>query len=241
MDTHYTHYTHYHKLSASLMQNQDSPLKLLRLPSLDGEAYELVAALPPGLSVEAGVALANQIILEANLEDHINNGVCDDDLPVESSIKRRLQAHGFSFPEVGVTQCWDEFDANLAGEAGSEPTEQEGEQVWKAVLYLDGQSVLGEWVGLANSANEVREAVMDLFWDPRLDAGDACPTLHLEKPGEGLTGPFEILVDGDQYNSVPSLITAFNLADLMRETTKSRVTVEFQGEELFGLAGLERA
>lgn len=220
------------------MNNPDSTLKLLRLPSLDGAAYELLAVLPAGMSVDDGLSLANQIILEANREDHVNEGTCDDGLPVETSIKNRLRANGFLFPEVGVTQCWDEYSEYSHVVTTVAPEPEEGERVWKATLYLDGQSVLGEWVGLARSANEVRKAVMDLYWDPRLDAGDAHPTIHLEKPGEGLPGPFEVLIDGGHYDSVPGMVTAFNLADIMRETTKGRVTAEFEGEELFGLAGL---
>jgi hypothetical protein len=225
-------------MSDNPMQNPDSTLKLLRRPSIDGEEYELVAVLPAGMSVDEGVTLANQIILEANREDHVNEGSCDDGLPVETSIKNRLQAKGFAFPDVGVTQCWDEYNEYAEVETIVAPSPEEGEKVWRATLSLDGQSTLGEWVGLARSANEVRNTVMELYWDPRLDAGDAHPTIHLEKPGEGLPGPFEVLIDGGYYDSVPDMVRAFNLADLMRETTAGRVTVEFENVELFGLAGL---
>lgn len=81
--------------------------QLIRLPSIE-DGYDLYAIPPVGMSVQEAVAAANEIIKAANIEDHVNDGVCDDGLSVMENIQRRLGELGFVFPEIVDTLKWDD-------------------------------------------------------------------------------------------------------------------------------------
>lgn len=83
----------------------------IRLPSKDGHGeYDLYANTPDNMSVVEAVRYTNQVIYEANKEDHESeDGVCLGGNSVEDNIRRRLTEAGFSFFELVNILDWDAY------------------------------------------------------------------------------------------------------------------------------------
>lgn len=91
-------------------QLPERPQAIVRLPSCDGSQYDRFTVLPAGLSMTSAIAAANVAIQQANKEDHDSaDGTCADGDAVESNVRRRLEALGFSFLPVENTNNWDEY------------------------------------------------------------------------------------------------------------------------------------
>ena len=72
--------------------------------------YDRFTVLPAGLSLASAIAAANEAIQQANKEDHDSeDGTCADGDNVEGNVRRRLEALGFSFLPVEITNCWDQY------------------------------------------------------------------------------------------------------------------------------------
>jgi hypothetical protein len=83
----------------------------IQLPSQDGHGENaLYANIPGNMSVKDAVRFANQVIYEANKEDHESEaGVCLDGESVESNVRRRLTEAGFVFFDLACTLEWDAY------------------------------------------------------------------------------------------------------------------------------------
>ena len=91
-------------------QLPERPQAIVRLPSSDDSQYDRFTVLPAGLSLASAIAAANEAIQQANKEDHDSeDGVCADGDNVEGNVRRRLEALGFSFLPVEITNCWDQY------------------------------------------------------------------------------------------------------------------------------------
>lgn len=86
---------------------------VIRLPSTDGHGeYDFHVVVPAGVQTQTALDQINDIIHEANREDHDNDGVCLDGLSVGENIKRRVADLGFTFLQsLDSTRCWDEYDS----------------------------------------------------------------------------------------------------------------------------------
>lgn len=86
--------------------------------------------------------------------------------------------------------------------------------VWRATLYLDGQSVIGApRIALRLDKRDLREAMLDEYWDDRLNATEATPTVHIEQLDDGtLTGPFEVWIEDCVVGTYDSMAVAVNQA-----------------------------
>lgn len=86
--------------------------------------------------------------------------------------------------------------------------------VWRATLYLDGQSVIGvPRIALRLDKRDLREAMLDEYWDDRLDATEATPTVHIEQLDDGTyTGPFSVVIDDCIVGTYDSMAVAVEKA-----------------------------
>jgi hypothetical protein len=116
-----------------------------------------------------------------------------------------------------------------------------GPHVWRAALYLDGQTVLGEpRIAVSASKTEVRQLMLDEYWDPRLDSADATPVLHIEQLDDGShKGPFRLVQDGEaQWEVFDQLLAAARWADIRCKhgfslCEESVAVIDADDEELF--------
>lgn len=88
---------------------------LLRFPSSESAGYDIQAFIPVEMAFGDALAMANQVIYEANKQDNDSGGEgCLDGLCVQESIQSRLCQLGFRFVEAQkeTTMEWDSFDPN---------------------------------------------------------------------------------------------------------------------------------
>ena len=91
-------------------QLPERPQAIIRLPSEDESQYDRFAVLPEGISLSSAIEAANAAIKDVNKEDHDSqDGTCKDGDDVESNVRRRLEAMGFSFLPVEDTIEWDAY------------------------------------------------------------------------------------------------------------------------------------
>lgn len=91
-------------------QLPERPQSIVRLPSEDESQYDRFAVLPEGISLSSAIEAANAAIKDVNKEDHDSqDGACKDGDDVESNVRRRLEALGFSFLPVEKTIAWDAY------------------------------------------------------------------------------------------------------------------------------------
>lgn len=227
---------------------------MLRLPSVDGSSYDRFVTVPVGMDFMAAIALANRVIVEVNYEDSESaDGCCADGESVEDNIRRRLEAQGFSFMSVESTLNWDEAHgepekldpgSSLTGAVPRRvPSDRLDDydvwvQVCLATLYLDGQAMLGEpRVVVSRSKADVRQIMLEEYWDPRLDSASATPVVTIEQLDDGsYTGPFAVMRDGKFHDHFNLLLTAVREAAAMHGSGGYRVSVEdADGTEIFVL------
>ena len=98
-------------------QLPERPQAIVRLPSEDGSQYDRFTVIPEGISLSSAIEAANAAIKDVNQEDHDSeDGLCKDGDDVESNVRRRLEALGFSFLAVEHTIAWDACHDETAAE-----------------------------------------------------------------------------------------------------------------------------
>lgn len=103
----------------SAMENNETPLQIIRFPSNDSWDSDFFAIAPSGMVLEDAVKLANAVICKKNQQyNETDDGTCDDGLSVEVSICAELASMGFGIGKSALvsqsTITWDgdhEFDA----------------------------------------------------------------------------------------------------------------------------------